>query len=112
MQEEETQQKMTEAQMERVAAVFKVLSETARLKLVSSLMGGSRTVSELVELSALKQSNVSKHLKILADAGLISKRKEGNFVRYEISEPKLYALCGLMCAQVEESAQASLDALS
>lgn len=111
MQEKETNKKMSVAQMDQVAAMFKVLSESARLHLISVLMGGSHTVTELIEATGLKQSNVSKHLKILCDAGLLGKSKEGNYVRYAILEPRLYDLCGLMCAQVEAAAQARVESL-
>ncbi len=103
---------MTEAQLEQVAAMFKVLSEPARLRLISCLMAGGQSVTSLVTLSGLKQSNVSKHLKILCEAALLSKEKQGNFVIYAIAEPLLYELCGLMCQQVEKSAEEQLRKLT
>ena len=103
---------LSEAQMEEIAKLFKILSEPARLKLISSLMTGGLTVSELVELTGLKQGNVSKHLKILADADLVCREKEGNFVRYSIAEPMLYELCKLVCTQVEQAAAAKLKSVS
>lgn len=103
---------LNDGQLQEVAKLFKTLSEPARLKLISSLMGGGMTVSELVEKSGLKQGNVSKHMKILLDASLVSREKEGNFVRYRIAEPLLFELCSLVCTQVENAAQANLKSVS
>ncbi|MGJ8671517.1 ArsR/SmtB family transcription factor [Rubritalea sp.] len=95
---------LSESQMEEIAKLFKILSEPARLKLISSLMAGALTVGELVDHTALKQGNVSKHMKILLDADLVKREKEGNFVRYSIAEPMLFELCHLVCRQVENAA--------
>jgi DNA-binding transcriptional ArsR family regulator len=100
---------LNEGQLTEVAKLFKILSEPARLRLISSLMGGGLTVGDLVDKTGLKQGNVSKHMKILLDASLVARAKEGNFVRYSISEPILYDLCKLVCTQVENSAQSKLD---
>jgi ArsR family transcriptional regulator len=99
---------LSAGQLEGVANLFKVLSEPARLRLISSLMGGGLTVGELVERTGLKQGNVSKHLKILLDVSLVAREKEGNFVRYSISEPLLYDLCSLVCTQLENAAHQKL----
>ncbi|MFC5050079.1 ArsR/SmtB family transcription factor [Rubritalea spongiae] len=99
---------LSEVQLEEIAKLFKILSEPARLKLISSLMAGGLTVSELVDQTGLKQGNVSKHMKILLDAGLVQREKEGNFVRYSIAEPMLFELCQLVCAQVENAAAEKL----
>lgn len=100
---------LSEGQLEEVAKLFKTLSEPARLRLISSLMSGALTVGELVKSTGLKQGNVSKHMKILLDAGLVSREKLGNFTSYSISEPLLFDLCKLVCTQVENSAQSKLD---
>ncbi|MFD2157735.1 ArsR/SmtB family transcription factor [Rubritalea tangerina] len=102
---------MREEQLEDVAKLFKTLSEPVRLRILSCLMEGSKTVGEIVELTALKQGNVSKHLKILSDADLLSRQKEGNYVYYRIAQPLLFDLCGLVCQQLEETAQGKLDRL-
>lgn len=102
---------MNEAQLQEVARLFGILSEAARLRLLQALMASSSTVSELVEITGLKQGNVSKHLGILAAAHFVTKEREGNFIRYSISDPRLFTLCELMCGRVEEEARARLEAL-
>lgn len=93
---------LSDTQLEEIAKLFKILAEPARLRLISCLMAGGKTVSELIELSGLKQGNVSKHLNILFDADLVSREKEGNFTRYSVAEPLLFELCQLVCGQMEK----------
>lgn len=99
-------------QLAEIAKLFKILSEPARLQLISGLMSGSKTVSELVMSTGLKQGNVSKHLKILFDADLLAREKEGNFARYRVSEPMLFELCQLVCTQVGSAAENKLKRLT
>ena len=100
-----------EGQLEAAAKLFKTLSEPARLRLLSTLMSGGLTVGELVFETEMKQGNVSKHMKILLDADLVSRVKEGNFVRYSIIDPMISELCKLVCTQTEKSAQTKLERL-
>lgn len=103
---------MTLAQIEEAALLFRTLSEPARLQIVKTLMGGPRTVGELVEATDLKQGNVSKHLGVLHGARLLSREREGNFIRYAISDPCLFELCELVCGKLERDARSRLKELS
>lgn len=89
--------------LEQAANRFKILSETVRLELLNQLqMKGEMTVSELVEATGHRQANVSKHLGMMAREGLLSRRKEGLYVYYEINDPTLSALCMLVCGRIRE----------
>lgn len=79
-----------------VADYFKVLSERSRLQVLCSLRSGSKNVTEIMEDTGLGQANVSKHLKILAQAGIVSRRPQGVSVYYEIAEPFIFELCELV----------------
>lgn len=79
-----------------VADYFKVLSELSRLQVLCSLKSGSKNVTEIMEETGLGQANVSKHLKILAQAGIVSRRPQGVSVYYEIAEPFIFDLCELV----------------
>jgi DNA-binding transcriptional ArsR family regulator len=79
-----------------VADYFKVLSELSRLQVLCSLQSGSKNVSEIMEETGLGQANVSKHLKILAQAGIVSRTPQGVSVYYEIVEPFIFDLCQLV----------------
>jgi len=79
-----------------VADYFKVLSELSRLQVLCSLKSGSKNVTEIIEETGLGQANVSKHLKILAQAGIVSRTPQGVSVYYEIAEPFIFELCELV----------------
>lgn len=80
-----------------MANFFKVLSEVSRLQIVCSLKSGSRNVTEIIEATGLGQANVSKHLKMLSQAGIVSRRQEGVSVYYQIANPFIFELCELVC---------------
>jgi DNA-binding transcriptional ArsR family regulator len=80
----------------QVADYFKVLSELSRLQVLCSLKSGSKNVTEIMEETGLGQANVSKHLKILAQAGIVSRTPQGVSVYYEIVEPFIFDLCELV----------------
>lgn len=80
----------------QVADYFKVLSELSRLQVLCSLKSGSKNVTEIMEDTGLGQANVSKHLKILAQSGIVSRTPQGVSVYYEIVEPFIFDLCELV----------------
>ena len=59
--------------------------------------------------SGQNQANVSKHLKMLAEAGMVRRRKEGLQVFYSVGDPLIEKLCGLVCGTVIEEAQSEVD---
>jgi len=76
---------------------FKVLSEVSRLQIVCTLKTGSKNVTEIIEATGLGQANVSKHLKILTQAGIASRQQQGPNVYYQIANPFVFELCDLVC---------------
>jgi DNA-binding transcriptional ArsR family regulator len=80
----------------QVAAYFKVLSELSRLQVLCALKSGSKNVTEIMEDTGLGQANVSKHLKILTQAGIVSRSPQGVSVYYAIAEPFIFELCELV----------------
>ncbi|MEQ8833495.1 MAG: metalloregulator ArsR/SmtB family transcription factor [Miltoncostaeaceae bacterium] len=83
-----------------IAERFRVLSEPMRLRLLDSLRDGESTVGELAARLETSQQNVSKHLGVLASAGLVERRKEGTAVRCRIADASVFALCDLVCGGV------------
>jgi DNA-binding transcriptional ArsR family regulator len=67
-----------------LAAVFQVLGEPNRFALVEALRDGERPVGELVEAVGLSQPAVSKHLRVLKDAGLVGVRPDGQRRLYRV----------------------------
>jgi DNA-binding transcriptional ArsR family regulator len=84
------------AALAHVADYFKVLSELSRLQVLCALRTGSKNVTEIMEETGLGQANVSKHLKILAQAGIVSRTPQGVSVYYKIAEPFIFELCELV----------------
>ena len=84
------------AALNQVADYFKVLSELSRLQVLCSLKSGSKNVTEIMEETGLGQANVSKHLKILAQSGIVSRTPQGVSVYYEIVELFIFDLCELV----------------
>ncbi|MBS0016989.1 transcriptional regulator [Arthrospira sp. O9.13F] len=80
-----------------MADFFKVLSEVSRLQIVCCLKTGAKNVTQIIEATGLGQANVSKHLKMLAQAGIVTRRQQGVNVYYEIANPFLFELCELVC---------------
>jgi DNA-binding transcriptional ArsR family regulator len=83
--------------LELVAQRFRVLGEPMRIKLLDRLRDADATVGELQQAVGASQQNVSKHLAILRDAGMVSRSKEGTHVRYSISDPGILELCEHVC---------------
>ena len=79
-----------------MAEFFKVLSEVSRLQIVCCLKSGAKNVTEIIEATGLGQANVSKHLKILTQAGVVSREQVGVCVYYRIDNPILFGLCDLV----------------
>ncbi|GBO54637.1 transcriptional regulator [Pseudanabaena sp. lw0831] len=100
---------LNSAALTQVADYFKVLSELSRLQVLCSLKSGSKNVTEIMEETGLGQANVSKHLKILAQAGIVSRTPQGVSVYYAIVEPFIFDLCELvgdrLSSRLEEQSQ-------
>ena len=94
--------KLTPEALELVAARFRALSETARLRLIMALKSGEKSVTELVDETALSQANASRHLQHLSNVGILSRRKEGLQVLYSIADRSIFNLCEQVCGSVEE----------
>jgi DNA-binding transcriptional ArsR family regulator len=97
-----------------VADYFKVLSEVSRLQILTCLKSGAMNVMELAEATDLGQANLSKHLKVLTQAGILSRQPKGTSAYYEIADPMIFEFCELACDRISERVQqqaASLKAL-
>jgi DNA-binding transcriptional ArsR family regulator len=91
---------MPDPLVELVAQRFRVLGEPMRIKLLERLYEGASSVGELQEALGASQQNVSKHLGILHDAGMVGRTKQGNRTVYAISDPDVLELCELVCGGV------------
>jgi DNA-binding transcriptional ArsR family regulator len=87
--------------LELVAACFQALSDPTRLKILRALKAGDKTVQQLVTMFNYTQPNISRHLSILAQAGLVKKTKKGAYVFYGIANPRVFYHCDGVCSHVK-----------
>jgi DNA-binding transcriptional ArsR family regulator len=97
---------MTPEALELVASRFKVLGEPLRLLILQKLESGEMSVSEIAEAVGSTQPNISKHLKILQDAGLVMRRQEGNTVYCSVADETVFELCDAVCASLRTRLEA------
>jgi DNA-binding transcriptional ArsR family regulator len=64
------------------------------------------TVGELCDVTGLKQPNVSRQLGVLSQAKIVAGERDGNFVRYSVSDPIVKDLCHLVCEKVVRDSKA------
>ena len=95
---------------ELIARRFRMLAEPTRIKLLDRLREGEASVNELSEGLGASQQNVSKHLTMLAEAGMLARRKDRNHVYYRIADEGVFALCEQVCGSAQEQLRA-LNAL-
>jgi len=93
---------LSDAAIEMIARRFKVLSDPLRLKLLIAIEEGEKNVSELIEATGSSQTNVSRQLQLLASAGLVSRRKEGQSAFYSIADREVFAMCELVCGSLQK----------
>ncbi|QEH34458.1 HTH-type transcriptional regulator KmtR [Aquisphaera giovannonii] len=100
---------MPDELLDLVAGKFQMLADTTRLAILRSLMGGEKSVGQVVTETGRGQANVSKHLKLLAESGLVGRRKEGLQVFYRLQDPLVEKLCELVCSTIREDMERSIS---
>ncbi|MBL8445954.1 MAG: winged helix-turn-helix transcriptional regulator [Zoogloeaceae bacterium] len=89
-----------ELALAQVAQYFRALSVPMRLRILDALRQGERCVGDLAAQVGRSQANVSQHLAILANAGLLVRNARGTSAYYAIADPCTFALCELVCGQI------------
>ena len=101
---------LPEPLVEMIAERFRVLAEPMRIRLLDAMRESPATVGELQEATGASQQNVSKHLGLLHRSGLVTRAREGNFVRYAIADESVFDLCEQVCGGMRRRV-AELDVL-
>jgi DNA-binding transcriptional ArsR family regulator len=83
--------------VELIAQRFRVIGEPMRIRLLDRLRQGEASVQELTEALGASQQNVSKHLGVLHQAGIVGRRKAGNRALYSIADDSVFELCEQVC---------------
>lgn len=95
------QKTMSSELLSMVAERMRVIGDPLRLHVLQRLEKGEMSVTELTQLVGTSQPNLSKHLKILKDDGIVTRRQEKNTAYYSISDPFVFELCDLVCNSLE-----------
>ena len=83
-----------------------------RIRILDALRDESLTVNELSERLGTTQQNVSKHVGVLAQAGIVAREKEGTKVRCSIADPVIFDLCEIVCGGLAQQVADLNDLLS
>jgi len=98
--------------LQLVAARFRAMGEPVRLRILQELEHGELSVSVLAARVGSTQPNVSKHLKVLQDVGLLDRRQQANSTFYRIADPMVFELCEMVCSRLRERLEAQVGALN
>jgi DNA-binding transcriptional ArsR family regulator len=90
--------------VELIARRFRLLGDPLRIRLLECLHEGEATVGQLVEATGAGQQNVSKHLGVLLQGGIVGRRKQGTASYYSIVDEVVFTLCEDVCASLERQA--------
>lgn len=80
---------MEKQQYAEKAEIFKVLSDSNRLQIIDMLSCGEMCVCKILEKFDITQPTLSHHLKVLADNGIVTSRKEANWIHYKLNDEKM-----------------------
>ena len=86
---------LDDAQADRLARLFKTLGDPARVKLISLIaatQSGEACICDLTEPLGLSQPTVSHHMKLLAEAGLVTREQRGKWAYYRVDSDALRAV--------------------
>ncbi|NTV46966.1 MAG: winged helix-turn-helix transcriptional regulator [Chlorobiales bacterium] len=100
---------MPDEMLNSIANRFKVLSEPMRLKILRTICNGEKTVQEIVDEAKASQANVSKHLALMYENGLVARRKEGLKCYYRLADDHVFQVCGLISKSIEDNLQERLS---
>lgn len=97
---------LSETQMstlyEMQAEICSALASPVRLHILDLLANQEMTVGELLEVLKIPKANLSQHLSVLKDAGILSARKEGLYQYMSLSIPKIKEACSLVKSVLAE----------
>jgi DNA-binding transcriptional ArsR family regulator len=85
-----------EEDIERASRSLKAMSHPLRLKILCTLGDKEISVQDIVERVGTSQSNISQHLAILRDKGILASRKDANRVYYRVGDGRTLQLISMM----------------
>ena len=101
---------MTNPQLYKLhASICHTLANAKRLEIIDHLSRGELSVTQLAETLGIGQSNLSQHLAIMREKGIVTTRREGLSVYYRLSNPKIIQACDLMRQILLEHLEANAE---
>lgn len=100
---------------ESVARYFSVLGEPTRLRILHALCQEEKCVTDIIKVTGLAQANASRHLGLMYQSGMLSRRREGTQIFYKVADPLYVELCRTVSIQLigrAEGASATRDSLN
>jgi DNA-binding transcriptional ArsR family regulator len=94
---------------ESVARYFALLSEPTRLRIMHAICQEEKSVNQIVEETGASQTNISRHLGMMYQGGVLSRRREGAQVFYRVSDPSFTELCRTVCVRVAVEMEGDKD---
>jgi DNA-binding transcriptional ArsR family regulator len=88
--------------VQQLSEYFSILGEPMRLRILNLLRDGEKCVQDLVDATETSQANVSKHLKVMVQAGILNRRSEGTLAFYSIEDDLIFELCNLVCDRLAQ----------
>jgi DNA-binding transcriptional ArsR family regulator len=85
---------------EMIAARLRVIGDSNRIRILDLLRDGELSVGEITDRLETSQQNASKHLRVLLQAGIVSRRKQGTSSYYAVADDGVYALCEQVCGGI------------
>jgi DNA-binding transcriptional ArsR family regulator len=95
---------------ELIARRYRALGDPLRVRMLDLLRGQELSVTALADRLDAGQQNVSKHLAVLVDAGMLARRKDGTHAYYRIADEGVFTLCEQVCGSLQTQL-AALNAL-
>mgnify|MGYP000887165650 CR=1 FL=1 len=93
--------------LDEVASFFQALAEPNRLRLLNLLRSGEQRVGDLAEQTGMTTANVSRHLSLLQQRGLVRRESRGTSAYYCVADVGIYQLCDLVCGTVARKSEAA-----
>lgn len=80
------------------ATISKTLANPIRLAILHTLRDGEKSVNELTDILGISQSNLSQHLALMRQVGILTTRKQGTSIYYSVTNPKINQACDMVRA--------------
>jgi DNA-binding transcriptional ArsR family regulator len=102
---------MTDEMVEMVVQRLSALADGSRVRMLSALRQGAKTVGELAEVLGMGQASVSKHVAVLKAAGLVGTEKQGNKTMCRVCDESVWEICRVVCDGVVRHVKAKSAAV-